>query len=230
MPVPKIGRFLTPRLDPAPPVPDTQGMGTAGRPGESPSGETSALSALIEESITPRGEAVLRAPSPKRPDRAGYHPTKADALRARAFEMYLSGRAPFEIARALKCSHQHISKLAQDHDWRAKRERVLAHATLTTTAHRELLDLALAELRGRLLTRLAELNTLCEKGRLPAILAWLKMAGLDGRGGDEGGPPEPPTVTVQNDLSDRRQVTIVTGPPPELAAPNSAPAEETAHG
>jgi len=134
--------------------------------------------------------------------------TREDRLKIRAFERYLEGRGSLgDIAKEIGCSRQYLYKLARVGGWAERRAKVQTMALMNTTVVAEAVEQALTELRVRVPQRLLELEDLCVKRNLTAILAWLRMAGLSGKPVESETPPA--TVEVHNDLSDRRQVTVI---------------------
>ena len=134
---------------------------------------------------------------------------RAERLRIKAFEMYLTGELEIpDIAKELRCSRQYLYRIAKVHDWATRKSKLqamtLVNGNETTLA---LVDVAREKLQSKVNTRLLELEELCEKRNLKAILAWLQMAGLGKFDGGGGGAPR--SVEVTNDLSDRRQVTVI---------------------
>ena len=136
-----------------------------------------------------------------------------ERAKMRAFEIYVSQTSPnlAEIARQVGCSKQYLYQISKDEHWVERK----AHMAIALNGDGQLLDdlmeYAQTELRSKVATRLAELDEVCRKkgsNRLRAILAWLEMAGV----GKEVENPMPRSVSVHNDLSDRRQVTVVQGP------------------
>jgi len=143
------------------------------------------------------------------------HPTRRgqsrapERLKVRAFELFCDGQSLGDVARTLNCSRQYLYRIALKEDWVGRRSKLQALSVLDDSKYVEALDNAVGELRSRLSTRLAELNELCEKKNIKAILAWLQMSGLTGK--DIPEPPRP--VVVVNDLSDQRRVTVVQEQP-----------------
>ena len=140
--------------------------------------------------------------------------------------MYLSGEGNIGvIAKLLGCSRQYLYKIAKDHDWAARKSKIHTAALLESTAIAPAVEVALVELRAKVACRLLELDELCTKKNLRAILAWLQMAGVNGKMPEETGPRK---VEVTNDFSDQRHVTIVNPgqePPDEALAPIEPGAE-----
>ena len=142
------------------------------------------------------------------------HLTPTEALRVRAFNMFLHETENVsEIARTLNCTRQHIYGLKSRYKWVERK----AAAKITDDMPVEditarIMEAALTEVQARVLQRLRELDELCVVGNLKAILAWLGMSGL----GEpvERGDTVPRTVEVYNDLSDNRQVTVVSDSAP----------------
>lgn len=156
-------------------------------------------------------------PTPQLPDIPAEEVEQALTVRderakMRAFEIYTSQVTPnlAEIARQVGCSKQYLYQISKDEHWVERK----AHMAIALNGDGQLLDdlmeYAQAELRSKVATRLGELDEVCRKkgsNRLRAILAWLEMAGV----GKEVESPMPRSVSVHNDLSDRRQVTVVQG-------------------
>ena len=136
--------------------------------------------------------------------------TVADRLRVRAFEMYCEGaKSLIQIAKELGCSRQYLYLEAKKGDWANRKAALRANLVSEEVATRAM-EVAQAELRSKVHKRIEELEQLCEKRNLKAILAWIQLSGLNGK--VEFGAPRAPRIEVFNDLSDNRQVTVVTRP------------------
>ena len=131
----------------------------------------------------------------------------AERLKIRAFEMFVEGTLDLSgIAKELGCSRQYLYRLAKIHGWAERKANLRTTALLTDEAAVTAVEIALAELRSKIHQRVLELDELCTKRNLKAILAWLQMSGLNGKQEVERLPSK---VEVYNDLSDNRQVTVV---------------------
>ena len=138
--------------------------------------------------------------------------------RSRAFEMFVSQNMSLtQIAKAVGCSHQYLYKLADTEKWADRKMQMAVALTLgDDPIVAKAVEQATMQLHARLGQRILELDEICSnrKGlvshRLKAILAWVQMAGV-GKGMWEGLGDGAKRVEVHNDLSDRRQVTVVQG-------------------
>lgn len=138
--------------------------------------------------------------------------------RSRAFEMFVSQNMSLtQIARAVGCSHQYLYKLADTEKWADRKMAMAVSLTLgEDPIVAKAVEQATMQLHARLGQRILELEQICSNTklatgpRLRAILAWFQMAGV-GKGLWEGLGEGAKRVEVHNDLSDRRQVTVVQG-------------------
>ena len=124
------------------------------------------------------------------------------------FEKFVATQEPnlTEIAKELGCSKQYLYRIAKQEQW-FERKTHMAVALRGDAEAERLLEFAKAQLEAKISTRLFELDELCRKKNLKAVIAWLQMAGV-GKPQVEG-KSLPSTTSVYNDLSDNRQVTVV---------------------
>ena len=141
------------------------------------------------------------------------NPDRHERLRVRAFEMFCEGAGMTEIAQTLDCTRQYLYKVSRAEDWVARRTHLKLSALLTEGSAAKALEMATAHLQSKIEQRLSELDRLCVKHNLKAIITWLEMAGVGKKVEIVGVPRE---VGVYNDLSDRRQVTVVQEGPKQV--------------
>ena len=152
--------------------------------------------------------AIDEIGAPSFPSRTG----EAERLKVRAFELFADQDLTIrETAKLVGCSHQYLYKISRAYQWEERKVKRRALRLVEDEAlQNEAISVARAALQERLPQRLAELEELCSKKRnLKAILAWLHMAGLDGKPAEPQGTRPPGKIEVFNDLSDNRQVTVV---------------------
>lgn len=173
------------------------------------------MGTLIPETLAELVEGVLPTrppPDSTVPDDNPHSrqvPARSDRherLRVRAFEMFCEGAGMTEIAQTLDCTRQYLYKVSKAEDWVARRTHLKLSALLTEGSAAKALEMATAHLQSKIDQRLAELDRLCVKLNLKAVVTWLEMAGVGKKVEISGVPRE---VGVYNDLSDRRQVTVV---------------------
>lgn len=106
---------------------------------------------------------------------------QADAVkRLRAYELYLEGMKKIEIARDLETTKQVINHWSKVDRWDDRIKMASQAADMITD---NALANTLADLRRKMVRRVAELEVLCgepdPRVRLAAIQAWLKLAGIE---------------------------------------------------
>ena len=173
--------------------------------------------------------AIDEIGAPSFPSRTG----EAERLKVRAFELFADQDLTIrETAKLVGCSHQYLYKISRAYQWEERKVKRRALRLVEDTALQdEAISVARALLQERIPQRLSELERLCGTGKklnLKAILAWLHMAGLDGKPAESQGTRPPGKIEVFNDLSDNRQVTVVQDVAPVTPATTGLTGNEEA--
>lgn len=123
------------------------------------------------------------------------------AKRLKGYSLFLQGNSYNDIARELGVTKSSVGRWATQDRWKDRVGKVEQNAKdlLEVMVGNEIKD-AIEFFRGRIQNRIVELDALCRRGNLQAILAWLNRAGVP----DKHAPAEevkPSAIEIRNDLS-----------------------------
>lgn len=122
------------------------------------------------------------------------------AKRLKGYNLFIQGHSYGDIARQLGVTKSSVGRWANQDRWKDRTVNIEKQAKdlVDSAVGGEIAD-ALGYMRTRIRERIVELDALCRRGNLNAILAWLNRSGMPDKGVDPDAV-KPSAIEIRNDL------------------------------